>query len=84
MGFVAGDVFGGRRMIPVDTEFIFYPLIGSRNVEASGHIVAVNDIGAWVLFAWVSRSGKVRQTKDFFVWDELQRIHILSMGGLCE
>ena len=70
-------------MIPLGSVIIFYPSVFDRQVEASGVIRATNQLGAFIDYAWESNRG-VRRTKEFFGWDELTRVQVLGMGGLCE
>lgn len=69
-------------MIEVGASIIFYPRIGTREVEASGTVRDTNDYGAFISYCWQGKE-EVKRTKEFFGWDELKRVHVLSMG-LCE
>jgi len=83
-------------VIPIGTQFIFYPHVPGGQKEASGKVVDTNDYGAFVLYRWVHAIATIndkgepeiverkRKTCEFFGWDELQRIHVKSLGGLCE
>jgi hypothetical protein len=70
-------------VIPVGSTLIFYPVIQNGAVEAGGTIKATNDLGAFIDYSWTHK-GAIKQTCEFFCWDELQRYQIKSIGGVCE
>ena len=72
-------------MIPLGTTFIFYPLVDTKEVEAAGVICATNQHGAYVRYKWIDRkTEREMEMREFFAWDELQKIQVTSIGGVCE